>query len=60
MVQLLQRFVKGRIQIQENDMRKAILTLAPIALLGFAAGRMAVRLSLNALLGGSAFGGNIL
>ena len=29
-------------------------------LLGFAAGRMAVRLSLNALLGGSAFGGNIL
>ena len=41
-------------------MRKAILTLVPLALVGFAAGRMAVRLSLNALLGGSAFGGNIL
>lgn len=41
-------------------MRKAILTLVSLALLGFAAGRMTVRLSLNALLGGSAFGGSIL
>lgn len=43
----------------ERNKKKAIV-LAIIVLVGFVLGRLAVRATLNMLLGGTLFGGNIL
>ena len=41
-------------------MRKRLLILAIIAVIGFVLGQLAVRAALNLLLGGTLFGGNFL
>lgn len=41
-------------------MRKRLLILSIIAVIGFVLGRLAVRAALNLLLGGTLFGGNFL
>ena len=40
--------------------KKTAVTVLAITALGFALGRMAVRVPLNLLLGGTAFGGTVL
>ena len=51
---------QGNSDIGMLILKKTVLSLVIVSALAFALGRMAVRLPLNALMGGTALGGNIL
>ena len=59
MIQLLQKPVKGN-RKRMMFVKKTAVTVLAITALGFALGRMAVRVPLNLLLGGTTFGGTVL
>lgn len=59
MIQLLQKLSR-EIEKRMMYVKKTAVTVLAITALGFALGRMAVRVPLNLLLGGTTFGGTVL